>query len=181
MVAGRAGDYDQLMRVPWLVASSILSVAAGCGVTDFDVDESIPQQTVMGSPLPGPLATLFPIPVSLNINSQIEAMHTGPIKSVTLKSLELDIQSPASADWSFVTEIDVQVSSTKSGSTLPTVKVAHVTSPGAVKTILFTIEPGVNLKPYIDEGSSVDGQSSGNAPSQDVTFAGSAAFTVHPL
>src|SRR5258708_1291115 len=112
MVRARAGGYDGCMR------RALLLVIAGCGVTDFDVNESIPAQTVQGSPLPGPLATLFPIPVSLDINSQIEAMHTGPINSVTLKLLELDITSPASADWSFVTQIDVEVSSTKTGTTL---------------------------------------------------------------
>jgi hypothetical protein len=174
MVAPTAAPYDLDMR-----ALYVLVFVAGCGVTNFDVDESIPAQTVQGSGLPGPLAMLFPIPVSLDINSQIEAMHTGPINSVEMKSL--DITTPASADWSFVTQIDVSVSSTKSGSTLPKVKVAHVTSPGAVRTIHFTIEPGVNLKPYIDEGSSVDGASSGQAPPQNVTFDGSASFTVHPL
>jgi len=175
MVGARARGYDDRMR------TLALLFVAGCGVADFDVNQSIPAQTVQGSSLPGPLAQLFPIPLSLNISQQIAAMHTGPIDSVTLKSLDLDITTPASADWSFVTSIDVFVSSAMQGSSLPKVKIATVSSPGKVRTIDFTIEAGVNLKPYIDEGSNVEGDSTGNAPAQDVTFDGSSSFHVHPL
>lgn len=158
---------------------AIIFVAAGCGVTDFDITQPIPSQTVMGSPLPGPLAALFPIPLNLDISQQIKAMDTGPIGSVTLKSLSLTITS--SGDWSFVDEIDVTVASTLSGTALPKVEIAHVTSPGAVTTMKFAVDGTVNLKPYIDEGSEVDGQSMGHAPSSDVTYDGSGVFTVHPL
>lgn len=176
MVAPRARDYDRCMR-----SLCLACCLTACGVADFDVDQPIPSQTIMGSSLPGPLAALFPIPLNLNVSQQIAAMDAGPIDSVTLKSLELDITAPATADWSFVTEIDVFVSSTKSGTTLPKVKVAHVTSPGKIQKMSFVIEPGVNLKPYVDEGSSVEGDSTGNAPSQDVTFDGASAIHVHPL
>ena len=158
-------------------------VFAGCGVADFNVDQSVPEQRIAGSPLPGPLGALFAVPLNVDISAQIEAMHTGPIDSVTLASLALQITSTAqpTGDWSFVDQIDVFVSSTKSGSTLAKTKIAHVTSPGMVTTIHFAIEPGVNLKPYIDEGSQVDGQSSGRAPPHDVTYDGSAVFEVHPI
>ena len=148
---------------------------AGCGIADFDVTQPIPQQTVQGNPLPGPLATLFPLPLSFDIGQQIKAMDTGPIDSVTLKSLTLTIESTG-GDWSFIDQIDVYVSA----SSLPKVKVAHVTSPGAVRVIHFAIEPGVNLKPYVDAGSQVEGDASGRAPPQDVTYDGVGVFTVHP-
>src|SRR5579862_7438054 len=127
-------------RRPRIHAAVTLALAS-CGITDFDVTQNIPQQTIMGSPLPGPLAALFPIPLNVDISQQIKQMDTGPISSVTLSSLELTIRTPG-ADWSFVTEIDVYVSSTQSGTALPKVKIAHVTSPGAVQTLHFTIEPG---------------------------------------
>ena len=158
---------------------AILAVVAGCGATDFDITQPIPSQTVQGSPLPGPLASLFPIPLSLDISQQIKAMNTGPIGSVTLKSLSLTITS--SGDWSFVDEVDVFVSSTKAGTSLPKVEIAHVTSPGAVMTMNFTCDETVNIKPYVDEGSQVDGQSMGHAPASDVTYDGKGVFTVHPL
>lgn len=161
-------------------------LAAGCGVTDFDIDQPVQEQMISGSPIPGPLQVLFPLPLNIDISAQIKAKDTGPIDSVTLKSLTLSITktdepSGDSDDWSFVTSVDVFVSSTKSGSTLPKVKIAHVTSPGAVRDMKFAIDGGVNLKPYIDEGSQVDGQSSGNAPPDDVSYDGVATFTVHPL
>lgn len=161
-------------------------LAAGCGVADFDIDQPIVEQAIQGSPIPGPLQVLFPIPLNIDINAQIKAMHTGPIDSVTLKSLTLSITktdepSGDSDDWSFLTSVDVFVSSTKSGTTLPKVMIAHVGSPGTVQDLKFMLDGNVNLKPYIDEGSQVDGQSSGNAPPDDVSYDGIATFTVHPL
>ena len=164
-----------------MIRAAVLAAAlAGCGIADFDVTQNIPQQTIQGSPLPGPLAALFPIPLNVDISQQIKQMDTGPIASVSLKSLTLAIKT-AGADWSFVSELDVYVSSSKTGSALPKVKIAHVTSPGAVQTLHFAIEPGVNLQPYIDEGSQVDGQSMGTAPSGNVDYDGVGVFTVHPV
>ena len=167
-----------------MLLASIASLApAGCGIADFSVTQPVPEQRISGSPIPGPLASLFPFPLSLDLSQQIQAMHTGPIQSVVLSSLSLAITPTAQpeGDWSFVDEVDVYVSSSQSGSSLPKVKIAHVTSPGAVQTMEFAIEPGVNLKPYIDEGSVVEGDSSGRAPDHDVTYDGQGVFTVHPL
>jgi len=153
---------------------------AACGITDFDLTQPVPSQSVPGSPLPGPLASVFPIPLDLDISQQIKSMDTGPISSVTLKSLTLMTTSSGS-DWSFVTEIDVYVSSTKSGSTLPRIEIAHVTSPGPTTQLSFDVDASVDLDPYINEGSEVDGQGSGQAPPMDVTYDGDGIFTVHPV
>lgn len=152
----------------------------GCGITDFDVEQPVPQQTIQGSGIPAPLAAIFPLPLTLDLESKIKAKDTGPIDSVTLSSLTLHISSSGS-DWSFVTSIDVFVESTKPGTTLPKVKIASTSSPGAVQTLTFDVEHGVNLKPYIDEGSQIDSSGSGTQPTQNVTFDGNSAFTVHPL
>lgn len=161
----------------------VIAFAAGCGVADFDVKQAVPEQRIAGSALPGPLSGLFALPLNLDLSSQIKAMDTGPIDSVTLSSLSLAITMTAqpTGDWSFVDQIDVFVSSSKNGSTLPKQKIAHVTAPGAVQTMDFAIEPGVNLKPYVDEGSVVEGNASGRAPAHDVTYDGASVFTVHPL
>ena len=164
---------------------ALLLLFTGCGIADFDITQPVPEQEIQGSPLPGPLGALFPVPLNLDLSSQIKARDTGPIDSVTLTKLELaitpkDEPSGDSDDWSFVTTIDVFVSSTKSGTTLPKVKIAHASMPGAVQTFEFELE-SVNLKPYIDEGSQVDAESSGNAPPDDVSYDGEGVFTVHPL
>jgi len=168
------------------IACVILVAASGCGIADFDVDQPVVEQRIQGSGIPAPLAALFPLPLSLDLESKIKAHDTGPIGRITLSSLELDItktSEPAgdSDDWAFVTHVDVFVSSTKSGTTLPKVKIASVDQPGAVRAMTFTVEGGVDLKPYIDEGSQVDSSGSGTVPSDDVTYDGKAVFTVHPL
>ncbi|MDB4953901.1 MAG: hypothetical protein JWO36_1470 [Myxococcales bacterium] len=164
----------------------ILLVVAGCGVADFDVTQPIIEQRVQGSALPGPLGMLFPLPLSLDLSAKIKQQNSGPIDGVTLSSLTLSITKTAEPsgdtdDWSFVDSIDVYVSSSKSGSTLPKLKLAHVASPGTVRTLNFIVESGVNLKPYVEEGSVVEGTATGRAPQDDETYDGVAVFTVHPL
>jgi hypothetical protein len=163
-----------------------VAIAAGCGVADFDITQPVPEQMVQGSALPGPLASLFPIPVSLDLQSAIMKQTTSPVGTIELDSLSLTItktDEPAgdSDDWSFLAQCDVYVESTGSGSTLPRVLIASATSPGAVQTVNFDVVAGVDLKPYVDEGGQVDSDGSGTAPPDDVSYDGSGVFTVHPL
>jgi hypothetical protein len=167
------------------VRTLVLIALAGCGVTDFDIDQPIIEQRVTGSPLPGPLAVLFPLPLDINISQRIKEMETGPIDSVTLSSLALTITATAmpSGDtdtWDFVDEVHVYVKSSKSGSALPRVEIANVNAPGAVTTMQFKVKD-VNLQPYVEEGSVVEGESAGRLPQDDVTYSGKGVFTVHPL
>jgi hypothetical protein len=163
-----------------------LVVMSGCSAIDFDVDQPVVEQQIQGSGIPAPLAALFPLPLSLDLSAKIKAQHTGPIDSVTLSSLSLSITATDEPsgdhdDWAFVDHVDVFVESTKNGTTLPKVKIATVSAPGAVRTMQFTVEGSVNLKPYIDEGSKVDSSGSGTVPTDDVSYDGVATFTVHPL
>jgi hypothetical protein len=171
--------YDQRVRILALIA------LGGCGVADFDIEQPIIEQRVNGSPLPGPLAILFPLPLDINISQKIKEMETGPIDSVTLSKLTLTITATAMASgdtdaWDFVDEIHVFVKSSKSGSALPRAEIATVNAPGAVTTLNFTVKD-VNLQPYVEEGSIVEGESSGRLPADDVTYDGKGVFTVHPL
>ena len=171
-----AETYAGFMR--WICIALLTCTA--CGITNFDIDQPIPAQTVQGSSLPGPLAAIFPIPLNLDLSQQIKSMDTGPISSVNLSSLQLTITS-SGGNWSFVQEIDVSVSSSKSGSSLPKVEIAHVTSPGNETEMPFVVDPTVDLNPYINEGSEVDAQGTGQAPAMDVTYDGAGTFTVHPV
>ena len=168
----------------------LLLLATGCGVADFEVTQLIAEQRVMGSPLPGPLGALFPLPLNIDISQKIKEMETGPIDSVTLTKLTLKVTATAMDgggvggdrdDWSFVDEIHVFVSSTKSGTTLPKVEIASVMNPGGTMTLDFTVLKNVDLNPYINEGSVVEGVSEGRLPEDDVSYDGSGVFTVHPL
>jgi hypothetical protein len=161
------------------LAACLVTTLAGCGIADFDVEQPVPAQTIQGSGIPAPLAAIFPLPLSLDLDSKIKAQDTGPIDGVTLSSLTLHITS--GGDWSFVKSIDVSVESTRAGTALQKMKIASVAMPGAVQTLTFVVERGVNLKPYIDEGSQVDSSGMGTQPTQNVMFDGKGVFTVHPL
>jgi len=168
------------------VRTLALLALAGCGVTDFDIDQPIIEQRVQGSPLPGPLAVLFPLPLDINISQKIKEMETGPIDSVTLSKLTLDITATAMGNgdtdtWDFVDDIRVFVKSSKSGTALPRVEIANAHAPGAVTTLSFNVMKNVDLQPYVEEGSVVEGESSGRLPEDDVTYDGEGVFTVHPL
>jgi hypothetical protein len=170
-------------RVRTVVVAAML---AGCGVADFDIEQPVLEQRVQGSPLPGPLAALFPLPLDVNISQKIKEMETGPIDSVTLSRLSLKITAAAMPsgdrdDWSFVDAIHVFVKSSQSGSSLPRVEIARVAMPGRVTTLAFEVMTDVDLQPYIEEGSIVEGESSGRLPEDDVTYDGEGVFTVHPL
>jgi hypothetical protein len=157
-------------------------VLGGCGIADFTVSQSVPEQTVPGSGIPTPLASLFSLPLNLDLTAAIKQQNTGPIDSVSLDKLTLtitatDMPQGDTDDWSFVSEIHLFVS----GMGLPRVEIAKIVSPGAVTTFDFDVDPGVNLKPYVDQGSTVEGQGSGMEPTDDVSYVGNATFTVHPL
>ena len=161
-------------------------LCAGCSdLVDFDISQAMPEQRVQGSPLPGPLAALFPLPLDLDLAAEIEERDPGPIDSITISSLSLSITDTArpggdADDWAFVESIRVFVKSSRQGSSLPRVEIASVSAPGAVTTLTFQVTD-VNIKPYVDEGSIVESEGRGTLPPDDVTYDGAAVFTVHPL
>jgi hypothetical protein len=182
MARRRARSYDGRVR-----HLALICVLAGCGLTDFDLGQSIPEQRVAGSNLPVPpvLSGLFPIPLSLDLAAEIQKQTTGPIDGVTLKSLTLTITDTARPpgdqdDWSFVDRIHVFVRGLE-GSALPRVEIASVVDPGAVTEMAFEVDRSVNLKPYVDEGAVVESEAEGVVPPDDVSYEGRAVFTVHPL
>ncbi len=175
-------------RVTLAVVRLLIAIAlcAGCGdLADFEISQSVPEQRVQGSPLPGPLALLFPLPLDLDLAAEIEQRDSGPIDRITISSLSLPITDTArpagdTDDWAFVESIRVFVKSSRQGSSLPRVEIASVDAPGAVTTLTFQVTD-VNIKPYVDEGSIVESEGRGTLPADDVTYDGAAVFTVHPL
>ena len=164
----------------------LLLLAFGCGVADFDVEQEVPEQRIEGSPLPGLLSQFFDFPIEIQIQEQIEAMETGPIDSIHLTSLVLDVTATAepsgdSDDFSFVERIDIHIESSQSGSSLPRVLVATVSSPGPTRRLDFDEVGGVNLLPYVNEGSVMTADGSGMAPPDDISYNGRAVFRVNPL
>ncbi len=163
------------------LALVIVLTVGGCGITNFEVEQEIDEQTIPGSALPDVLDQFFEFPLELDIRSQIEAMETGPIDGVFLKSLTLTITGDADDDWSFVRTIDVFIASTADGSALPMVEVASVSDPDAGAVLTFTPVAGLNLLPYVNEGSEMTADADADSPPDDVTYVGLAVFEVHPL
>jgi len=149
---------------------------------DADLEQYVAEQIVPGSPLPGPLAESFPIHMDLDLNQKFAAMTTGPIDIIELTSLDLVITGtdrPAGDidDWSFVDSIDLYVTSTKTGSSLPRMRFATASAPGKTTTMRFTPVAGANLEPYIGEGAQVESQGSVRAPSDDTSFDGLGVYS----
>jgi hypothetical protein len=173
------------MRFAFIICACL--AAAGCGLDEFDLDQPVPEQAIQGSGIPAPLAALFPLPLDLDLQARIdEQTDAGSVDKITLASLRLTITatrrpSGDTDDWSFVESVDVSVSSSKSGSSLPKVKIASIRNPGAVQDMDFAVEPGVDLRPYVEEGATVETLGSGTIPTDDVSYDGLGVFTVDVL
>lgn len=170
------------MRMLWVS----LAMLAGCGVADFDIEQDVPEQRILGNSLPQPIGGLLSIPLDIDITAEIEAMDTGPVDSISLSELRLEItdtERPAgdTDTWEFVTSIQVFVRSTKPDSNLSRLEIATKEFPGAVERFNFTVDESIDLKPYIEEGAVVESVGRGNVPSDDVWYVGHAVFTVHTL
>jgi hypothetical protein len=166
-----------LLVLPTFGLSGCSSVAK---ILDFNMTQTIPSQTVPGSPLGSLLpAGILSFPFTVNLASQEQANGTGPASSVTLTSLTLTITAPTGQTWDFLSSITVSVSSSQSGSSLPTIEIAKLSSvPQGQTTISIPPDPGVNLIAYINEGAQVTSSASGQEPQQNATFDGQAILLV---
>ncbi len=163
-----------------------LALLAGCGVADFEVEQEVPEQRILGNSLPQPIGELLPIPLDIDITAELEAMDTGPIDRIVLSELRLEItdtERPAgdTDTWEFVTSIQVFVRSTKPDTNLPRYEIAKKDFPGSVDSFTFSVDASIDLEPYIEEGAVVDTVGRGNVPADDVWYRGQAVFTVRAL
>jgi hypothetical protein len=147
----------------------------GCSLISFDVSAEIPPQTVPGSPLGALLpASLFQVPINVDIASETAARGTGPASSATLKSLTLTVTSPSGATFEFLDSITIFVSAPN----LPEMEIAELSPVPDTASISIPPTAGVNLLPYINAGITITARASGHMPSQDVTFDGTVVIKV---
>jgi hypothetical protein len=158
-----------------LVAAAALC-GTGCGLVGFDVSQDIPAQTVPGSPLGALLpASLFSIPMNIDIEAETRGHGTGPASSVTLKSITFTVTSPAGATFDFVDSIAINIS----GGNLPQKEIARLDPVPGTTSISVPPSPGVDLLPYINAGATITATASGQMPTADTTFVGTVVVTVH--
>jgi hypothetical protein len=145
----------------------------------FDVSQDIPPQTVTGSPI-GALvpATLFALPLNIDLESETAAHGTGPARSANLSSLTLSISTPSGETFDFLTSISISIAPANGG-TLPEVVIAKLQPVPATSSISIVPVPGVDLLPYIKAGASIRAAVSGHLPSSDRTVVGKVVVTVH--
>jgi len=158
-------------RYPRLAVDGLLA-GPGCGLLAFDVSQDIPAQTVPGSPLG---ASLFAIPLNIDIQSATAAQGTGPAHSATLKSISLSITSPSGATFDFITSISISISA----SGMPDVEIARLQPVPATASITIPPTGAVDLLPYINAGATISATASGHMPPSDTTFVGKVIVTVH--
>ena len=163
-----------------LVLAAIVSTGSlGCGLASFDVSQNIPEQTVPGSPLGALLpASLFAIPMNIDIQSETAGRKTGPTSSATLKSVSLTITSPSGATFDFVDSIAIRVSSTGNTS-LPEVEIARLEPVPGTGTIVIPPTGGVDLLPYVEAGATITATASGHMPASNTTYVGTVVITIH--
>jgi hypothetical protein len=153
-----------------------------CGALSFDLSQDLPEQKVNGSPLGGLLPAFIPNPIPLDINLQAatEARGTGAASAAFLKSLVLQATPHAnpSGNFDFLDEVHILIDARRN-TMLPKVEIAKLSPvPKGQTTLDFDIVPGVNILPYINDGSEVSSEATGTAPHSDVTFDGNVTITV---
>jgi hypothetical protein len=166
------------MRARTLIAPLAAALLfGGCGLVSFDVSQDIPAQTITGSPLGALLpASLFAIPMNVDLSSATASHGTGPASSVTLSSLTLTVTAPAGGTFDFVDSISIDLSA----SGLPDTEIAKLAPvPRGKNSISIPPTPGVDLLPYINAGATIKASASGHLPAQDTTFVGKVVVTVH--
>jgi hypothetical protein len=160
-----------LLAFPWLPACA--------SVGDFDVERSIAEQHVQGSPIAGLLGDLFAVPIAMDVNiaSETAARDAGPAQAAHLKALVLEItdndeSSGDSDDFGFLDSVDVFIESTRSGTSLPRTRIAQAADIEASARLEFEVIRSVNVLPYSEEGSRFTSEVEGSVPPDDVSFAG---------
>ena len=158
-----------------------LALLVACGVVaPITITRAIPEGRVAGNPLGAviPEGLTLPIPLEIDLESEAEARNTGPVQTVTLEALRLDVTAtgePAgdSDDWDFVSSIVVYVESSVAGSALPRREVARLDpAPDGVRVLELDTDTSVDLRDYVEEGARLTATVSGTAPPDDVTYDG---------
>jgi hypothetical protein len=180
-----------------LAALALLAVSAtgaGCSngaLIGFDIPKSIDEQRITGNAAANaagmalPAGSLAPMAISVDLAAESSTRRI-PIGRVLLKSFKLDITATGEEggdtdDFSFIRSATLFFECTAPGCSLPRVQVGSVASPGAVRTLNFSITPGVNIKPYIDSGVRVSIEADAIPPPDDTTFNGQVVLRVEPI
>jgi hypothetical protein len=148
---------------------------AGCGLVKFDIDEDIPAQTIQGSPIGALLpASLFSLPLHIDVDSSVKAHGTGVATSAYLKSLGFTVTMPAGDTFDFLDSISIKLAAPG----LPEKEIAVLSPVPKATTIQLQPTPNVDLLPYLKAGPTMTATAGGHLPAHDVTFDGKLVVTI---
>lgn len=167
------------MPRPLLPVLALITLPSCASLGDFDVERSIDEQRVTGSPLAGLLDELFavPIPMDVDIASETAARDAGPAEAARLTELVLQITGTAQSsgdtdDFGFLDSVSVFIESTREGSHLPRTLIAEAADIAPSARLEFQVMRSVDVLPYAEEGSRFSSEVDGSVPPDDVSFAG---------
>jgi hypothetical protein len=156
------------------LAACLVAVAA-CGLIKFDVDQSIPEQTIPGSPLGAALPpTLFTIPLQVDIDSSLKAHGAGAASGAYLKAVTLTVTAPPGATFDFLDSISLSIASPGQME----VELTRLSPVPAGGTVTLTPSARVNLLPYIKSGATITTRAVGRPPAQEIKFNGKVTITI---
>lgn len=163
-----------------ILCALLLGGVGGCGLP-FTLGQDVPEQSVPADPNPIPLPvgqSLFQIPLTIDLQSEIEQRNTGPAKSVRVRSLTL-AATRNSGNFDFLDEVHIFIAPAQ-GNALPEVEIATLNPvPTGATSVSFTIVPNVELLPYIQQGARVTSRVTGRYPAQEFYFNGHLRITVY--
>jgi hypothetical protein len=159
-----------------VLASSLLFVGIGCGLLKFDLDQDIPAQTIQGSPLGSLLpASLFAIPLTIDVDGSAKARGAGVATSAYLKALGFTVTMPAGDNFDFLDSVSIKLSAP--GQTEKVIATLSPVPKGST-TIQLSPAPNVDLLPYLKAGPTMTASAGGHLPPHDVTFDGKLTITI---
>ena len=156
-----------------IVLGVLMFAASGCGAISFDVEQKLAEQRVPGGVLGGLLPALLPNPVkfTVDLKAEQEKRGTGPATKLFLKKLTFAITPAAMPSGNFDFLDEVHLFAEASG--LAKVEIATLKPvPRGVTAVVFTINPALNLLPYVNAGAALSATATGAQPRSDVTFDG---------
>ncbi len=149
----------------------------GCGAVHFDLTRPIPEHTIAGSTVGGLLPSFIQEPFSLDIDLKYETQRqgTGPATQAFLKSVQLQITSPASGTFDFLEEVHLYISA-------PSLQKTEIASAKAIadgqQTLDFAIVSSLDLLQYLNAGAELSATATGTQPTQETRFDGTVVIDV---
>ncbi len=169
-----------VVSIPLLAATTV--VAACSGVFTFSFTEKSEKQTIEASLVPV-VDQLSPLDFQFNLERQLEKRDAKSAKEVNLQAFELvvtntDEYGEGEPNLDFLDSMSLYVDSENQSRE----QLAWRDSiPDGRQRVSFEVDSSINLKPYIEEGMTLETEAQGNHPDNDTTLQGVITLEVRAL